>query len=85
MGFLLLIAVPVVAEQLTEKPNVLLIISDDQGYGDFGFMGNPVLRTPRIDRLAKMDMLIPPTGRRATSPTCADANRWCGEMESVCR
>lgn len=33
--------------------NVLLIITDDQGYSDFGFMGNPVLRTPNIDRLAK--------------------------------
>ena len=35
------------------SPNVLLIISDDQGYSDFGFMGNPILRTPRIDQLAK--------------------------------
>ena len=35
-----------------ERPNVLLIISDDQGYSDFGFMGNPILRTPRIDQLA---------------------------------
>ena len=35
------------------SPNVLLIISDDQGYSDFGFMGNPILRTPRIDALAK--------------------------------
>ena len=35
------------------SPNVLLIISDDQGYSDFGFMGNPVLRTPRIDQLAE--------------------------------
>ena len=35
-----------------EKPNILLIISDDQGYGDFGFMGNTVLRTPQLDKLA---------------------------------
>lgn len=35
------------------SPNVLLIITDDQGYSDFGFMGNPVLRTPRIDALAQ--------------------------------
>ena len=35
-----------------EKPNILLIISDDQGYGDFGFMGNTVLRTPQFDKLA---------------------------------
>lgn len=33
-------------------PNILLIIADDQGYGDFGFMGNPLVRTPHIDDLA---------------------------------
>jgi arylsulfatase A-like enzyme len=35
-----------------ERPNVLLIISDDQGYSDFGFNGNKHLKTPNIDRLA---------------------------------
>lgn len=34
------------------KPNVLLIISDDQGFGDFGFNGNKLVRTPHLDRLA---------------------------------
>jgi arylsulfatase A-like enzyme len=34
------------------KPNVLLIIADDQGYGDFGFMGNRLVKTPSLDRLA---------------------------------
>ena len=33
-------------------PNVLLIISDDQGFGDFGFNGNQLVRTPQLDRLA---------------------------------
>lgn len=33
-------------------PNVVLIISDDQAWGDFGFMGHPVIRTPNLDRLA---------------------------------
>ncbi|MCR4412913.1 MAG: sulfatase [Thermoguttaceae bacterium] len=35
-----------------ERPNVVLIIGDDQAYGDFGFMKHPVLRTPNLDRLA---------------------------------
>lgn len=34
------------------RPNVLLIIADDQGFGDFGFTGNELVRTPNIDRLA---------------------------------
>ena len=34
------------------RPNVLLIITDDQGHGDLGCHGNPILRTPHLDRLA---------------------------------
>lgn len=34
------------------RPNVLLIVTDDQGYSDFGFTGNTRVRTPVIDRLA---------------------------------
>lgn len=34
-----------------DKPNVIVIITDDQGYGDVSAHGNPVLRTPNIDRL----------------------------------
>jgi arylsulfatase A-like enzyme len=32
-------------------PNVVLIVTDDQGYGDLGCHGNPILRTPHLDRL----------------------------------
>lgn len=35
-----------------ERPNVLLIITDDQGFGDLGVHGNPAVRTPNLDRLA---------------------------------
>ncbi len=35
------------------KPNVLLIITDDQGYGDFSIHGNPHLQTPHIDQLGR--------------------------------
>ncbi|MDA0347940.1 MAG: arylsulfatase [Verrucomicrobia bacterium] len=34
-----------------QKPNVVLIMTDDQGYGDLSCHGNPVLRTPNIDQL----------------------------------
>ena len=34
------------------KPNVLLIVSDDQGYRDLGCFGSGEVRTPHLDRLA---------------------------------
>jgi arylsulfatase A-like enzyme len=35
-----------------DPPNLVLIIADDQGYRDYGFMGSPTVRTPNLDRLA---------------------------------
>lgn len=46
-------------------PNVVLIISDDQGWGDYGFMGHPQLKTPNLDRLAAESL----TFRRAYVPS----------------
>ncbi|QDU93827.1 arylsulfatase [Lignipirellula cremea] len=34
-----------------ERPNVVLILTDDQGYGDLACLGNPVLKTPHLDQL----------------------------------
>ena len=41
-----------VARAAPVRPNVILIITDDQGYGDIGANGNRVIRTPHLDRLA---------------------------------
>ncbi|HUR56212.1 MAG TPA: sulfatase-like hydrolase/transferase, partial [Opitutaceae bacterium] len=34
-------------------PNIVIILTDDQGYGDLGCYGSTTIRTPRIDRLAE--------------------------------
>ena len=36
-----------------KQPNVIIFLSDDQGWGDFSHTGNPLLKTPNIDSLAK--------------------------------
>ena len=40
------------------KPNIILIISDDAGYADFGFHDSPVMKTPYLDELARHGMLF---------------------------
>jgi len=36
---------------LAQSPNVIIVLTDDQGYGDFSINGNPVIKTPNIDKL----------------------------------
>lgn len=42
-----------VASAALDRPNIVLIMTDDQGYGDLGVTGNPVLETPHLDALAR--------------------------------
>ena len=37
-------------------PNVVMILSDDQGFGDYGFMGHEMIETPSFDRLASQSL-----------------------------
>ncbi len=41
------------AQDLTMRPNFVVVFTDDQGYGDLGCYGSESIRTPRIDQLAK--------------------------------
>ena len=51
---------PAILPAASPKPNIVLIFSDDQGYGDLGSFGSTTIRTPHLDRLAR-------EGRRFTS------------------
>src|SRR5215471_6358980 len=39
-------------QQTARRPNVVIFLTDDQGYGDLSSFGHPTIRTPNIDRLA---------------------------------
>ncbi len=65
---LLIIALSTAAFSSDEKPNIILIISDDQGFGDYGFMGSPVAQTPHLDRMASQGLVYT---RGYTTPVCS--------------
>ncbi len=56
---LLLAAFPPRTTAAADRPNVLMILADDQAYRDFGFMGNDLVHTPNIDRLAETSARYP--------------------------
>ena len=49
-------------------PNIVFVITDDQGYGDIGRHGNPVLKTPHMDALHDQSLRLT---NYHVSPTCA--------------
>jgi len=55
-------------EEVGRKPNVVLVITDDQGYGDLGCHGNPVISTPSIDELHGVSFRL---ANFHVGPTCA--------------
>ncbi|MFN9943406.1 MAG: sulfatase-like hydrolase/transferase, partial [bacterium] len=50
------------------RPNIIIVLTDDQGYGDVGRHGNPVLKTPNLDRLHDESVRFTDFH---VSPTCA--------------
>jgi arylsulfatase A-like enzyme len=70
--FLLPLLAPILTCQATageaRRPSIVLIITDDQGYGDLGCHGNPKIRTPTIDAFAKQSVQL---RRFYVSPVCS--------------
>jgi arylsulfatase A-like enzyme len=72
--FLILIAIiagviaPSAFSTEAKKPNVIIVITDDQGYGDLGFTGNTAIKTPTIDKLRSQGILL---NNFHVDPTCA--------------
>lgn len=54
--------------KVSERPNILLVVTDDQGMGDLGWTGNKVLKTPYLDRFALESTRL---NNFIVSPLCA--------------
>ena len=70
-GMMALAFAPLAAAQeagAARRPNVVIVITDDQGYADVGFNGSKVIPTPNIDRIAKEGVRF--TRAYVTFPVC---------------
>ncbi|MBC7352361.1 MAG: sulfatase [Thermogutta sp.] len=56
IGLFCVSAVSLAADKTAAKPNFIIILTDDQGYGDLGCFGSPNIRTPRLDQMAREGM-----------------------------
>ena len=66
--FLLCFVFLIKCEKDSTPPNVILIITDDQGYGDLNFNGNPNIKTPALDKFATESVRF---NNFYVSPVCA--------------
>ncbi|MCL3782446.1 arylsulfatase [Prolixibacteraceae bacterium JC049] len=55
-------------EKKRQHPNVIIILTDDQGYGDIGYHNNPQIKTPTLDKLAQSSVRF---NRFYACPVCA--------------
>ncbi len=61
-------AQPVKPSLTGRRPNIIYVMTDDQGYGDIASHGNPILKTPHLDRLRSQSVRLT---EYHVSPTCA--------------
>ena len=64
------IPVNTISKKFQYSPNVVLVITDDQGYGELGCHGNNIIKTPNIDKLYSESTRLT---NFHVGPTCAPA------------
>ena len=65
--FRILIFVLATGAWAAERPNVIIVFTDDQGYGDLSCHGNPILETPHFDKLHRESVRF---GNFHVAPVC---------------
>ena len=68
---LLLVSTMSLVAEKPARPNIVFLLADDMGYADLGCYGNPVVKTPNIDKLAGQGVRL--LDCYAASPNCSPA------------
>lgn len=69
------LTVPAQAEPKPRRPNIILIMADDLGWGDVAYNGNPRVKTPALDRLAREGVRL--NRFYAGAPVCTPTRATC--------
>ena len=72
---LLLISFLPLISLAADRPNIVLVMCDDLGWGDVGFNGNKVIRTPHLDSMAKQSLRF--ERFYAAAPVCSPTRGSC--------
>ncbi|VGO19636.1 sulfatase family protein [Pontiella sulfatireligans] len=71
----LIVAIMTGVGAFAEKPNIILMMADDLGYGDTGFNGNQIIKTPHLDKMAEAGVKL--THFYAGGPVCSPTRGTC--------
>lgn len=75
LAFLAILQVLLPSASAAERPNVVLMMADDLGFGDVGFNGNRVIRTPNLDAMANAGIKF--NRFYAAAPVCSPTRGSC--------
>jgi len=71
IAFICFVGLANLSSAADRKPNFVILLADDLGYGDLGVQGHPKIKTPRIDRMAAEGVRL--TEFYSAAPTCTPA------------
>ena len=69
IALLSFLALPVFAENKAKKPNIVVILTDDLGYGDLECYGHPHIKTPHLNAMAENGIRF--TDFYSAAPVCS--------------
>lgn len=69
LGFIFFFSNRNIVAQERNRPNIILVMTDDQGWGDAGYQGHPELRTPNLDKMASNGLVF--NRFYAAAPVCS--------------